>query len=160
VSGAPGGRTEFGETSSAGSATLIANGSIGTGGTIRFRDDSTGGMASVDVRNNGTGTAGNLDISNHKAPGVTIGSLKGNGNVFLGSRNLTIGSVNLGTTFSGVMQDGGTGGGTGGSLMKIGAGALSLSNANTYTGSTTISKGALVVKNSTGSATGPGAVQI
>src|SRR5262249_41881926 len=52
VSGAPGGRTEFSEFSDAGSATLIANGNIGAGGTIRFRDDSTGGTASVDVRNN------------------------------------------------------------------------------------------------------------
>jgi autotransporter-associated beta strand protein len=160
VSGAPGGRVDFYETSSAGNATLIANGGTGSGGTIQFRDDSTGGMASVDLRNNGSGTAGNLDISNRHAPGVTIGSLTGGGNVFLGSRDLTIGSNNHSTTFSGVLQDGGTGGGTGGSLIKIGTGALTLSNPNTYTGNTTISKGSLVVKNTTGSATGPGAVQV
>ena len=47
-----------------------------------------------------------LDISRHAAPGVSIGSLAGSGNVFLGARNLTVGSSSLSTTFSGVMQDG------------------------------------------------------
>ena len=71
VVGAFGGSTQFANTSTAGSATLIANGGTGAGGSIFFFDDSIGGTASVDVRNNGTGTAGNLDISAHNAPAPT-----------------------------------------------------------------------------------------
>src|SRR5437588_12398184 len=42
----------------------------------------------------------------------------------------------------------------------MGPGTLTLSHANTYAGATTIRRGALVVKNTTGSATGPGAVHV
>jgi hypothetical protein len=160
VTGAGGGVMQFSSTSTAGNAALIANGGNGNGGSIQFYNDSTGGTASVEVFNNGTGTPGNLDISFHNAPGVTIGSLEGSGNVFLGAHNLTVGSSNLSKTFSGVIQDGGLGGGTGGSLTKIGKANLTLTAANTYTGGSTISQGTLVVKNRTGSATGPGTVQV
>jgi len=153
---------EFFETSTAGNATLIANGGLGTGGFILFLNDSTGGTARVEVFGNGTGdsTNGNLDISSHNLPGMAIGSIEGNGAIFLGANKLTVGSNKLSTTFSGVMQDGGLGGGTGGSLTKTGKGKLSLTNANTYTGGTTIKAGSLLVKNKTGSATGTGAVQV
>ena len=63
-----------------------------------------------------------LDISQHNAPGVTTGSIEGSGLVFLGGVNLTVGTNNLSTTFSGLMQDGGISGGTGGSLTKTGTG--------------------------------------
>jgi hypothetical protein len=43
-----------------------------------------------------------------------------------------VGSNNLSKTLSGVIQDGGFNGGTGGSLTKIGTGTLSLTNSNTY----------------------------
>src|SRR5205814_4800802 len=104
----------------------------------------------------------NLDISAHSAPGVTIGSLEGSGNAFLGANNLTVGSNNLSKTFSGVMQDGGIGGGTGGSLTKIGTGAFTLTGANTYTGGTTVNAGSLFVNNTGGglSGTGTGAVTV
>jgi autotransporter-associated beta strand protein len=61
---------------------------------------------------------------------------------------LTVGSNNLSTTFSGVIQDGGQNGGTGGSLTKIGTGTLVLSGANTYTGNTNINSGVLQVDGS------------
>jgi fibronectin-binding autotransporter adhesin len=157
VSGAFGGQTNFFDSAKAASATLIANGGVSgaTGGLIRFSGDSTGGTARVEVFGNG-----NLDISSHNAPGVTIGSVEGTGDVFLGARNLTVGSNNLSTSFSGVIQDGGLTNGTGGSLTKIGTGTLTLSGANTYTGGTTISGGTLVVNNSTGSGTGSGVVGV
>ena len=50
--------------------------------------------------------------------------------------------------------------GSGLSLLKIGAGALRLMGANTYSGGTTVSAGGLVVANSTGSGVGSGAVTI
>jgi autotransporter-associated beta strand protein len=64
-----------------------------------------------------------------------------------------VGSNNQNTIFSGVMQDGGHFGGTGGSLTKIGTGTLDLTGANTYTGNTNINGGVLKVSGSTTSNT-------
>ena len=141
-----GGSTTFQDSSSAGNATLIANGGTGggLGGTISFTGDSTGGTARVEVFGNG-----GLDISGHAAPGVTIGSIEGSGNVFLGGNNLTVGSNNLSTVFSGVIQDGGPSSGTGGSLTKVGTGTLTLGggNGNSYTGTTFVNEGTLTLLN-------------
>jgi autotransporter-associated beta strand protein len=157
ASGGIAGETLFQDTSDAGNAVLIANGGVGggDGGSIQFATASTGGTARVEVFGNG-----NLDISLHDAPGVTTGSIQGNGAVFLGAHKLTVGTNNLGTTFSGLIQDGGSGGGTGGSLTKAGNGKLTLTKSNTYTGGTTITKGTLLVTNRSGSATGTGSVQV
>jgi autotransporter-associated beta strand protein len=157
VSGAIGGSTRFFETSTAGNATVIAKGGLGGGGggLIQFFSDSMGGTARVEVFGNGR-----LDISSHNAPGVTTGSIEGNGAVFLGAVNLTVGSNDLSTTFSGRIRDGGIGGGSGGSLTKLGSGTLTLSKASTYTGGTTVNKGTLRVTNRTGSATGTDEVQV
>jgi autotransporter-associated beta strand protein/adhesin HecA-like repeat protein len=69
----------------------------------------------------------------------TIGSLAGAGSVILGSGTLTAGGDNSSTTFSGVI-----GPGTGG-LTKTGTGTLTLSRANTYTGSTVTNNGTLLL---------------
>jgi autotransporter-associated beta strand protein len=68
--------------------------------------------------------------------------------VFLGAGNLTVGNNNLGTTFSGVIQDDGQNGGTGGSLTRIGTGTFTLTGANTYTSDTNINRGVLQVDGS------------
>ncbi|PYK38330.1 MAG: hypothetical protein DME49_08480 [Verrucomicrobia bacterium] len=157
VSGAAGGTTIFHGDSRGANATLIANGGAngGTGGSIRFEDSSKGTAGQVKLFGDGS-----LDISAHAGQPVTIGSLEGDGEVFLGARTLTVGGNSLSTTFSGIIQDGGLGGGVGGSLSKIGTGTLRLTGGNTYTGGTTLTKGALIVKNKTGSATGTGPVQV
>jgi autotransporter-associated beta strand protein len=150
VSGALGGKTIFYETSTADSATLIANSGTGggEGGQIFFNERSTGGTSRVELFGNGS-----LDISAHAAPGVTIGSIEGDGTALLGANNLTVGSNNLSTNFSGVIQDGGQNGGTGGSLTKIGSGTLALTGANTYTGNTNVNGGVLQVDGSINSNT-------
>ena len=164
-----GGFLGFGDSSNAGSAILVAqgfsvlktselvsgfqgqtpDGCEGCGGGpafIFFSDSSQGGTAQIQLG----GTGNYLDISFHNAPGVTIGTIEGDGDVFLGANNLTVGSNNLSTTFSGVIQDGGVfgNGGTGGSLTKIGTGTLILTGANTYTGDTNVNRGVLQVDGS------------
>jgi len=72
---------------------------------------------------------------------MTIGSIEGDGTAVLGAHNLIVGSNELNTTFSGVIQGGG-------SLTKIGSGTLILSGANTYTGTTNVNRGMLQVDGS------------
>ena len=126
---------QFANTSTAGSASIFAS-----GGFISFEGSSQGGTAQINLQFFFT-SGSFLDISGHNAPGVTIGSLEGDETaaVFLGANNLAVGSNNLSTTFSGVIEDGGTGG----SLTKIGTGTLILSGANTYTGNTNVNRGVL-----------------
>jgi autotransporter-associated beta strand protein len=146
VSGAVGGKTVLKDASTADAATLIANGGTngGGGGAIFFEGKSTGGTPRIEVFGNGF-----LDISGHLGhAGLTIGSIEGDGNAFLGSNNLTVGSNGVSTVFSGVLQDGGESGGTGSSLTKIGSGTLTLSGINTYTGATIIKGGVLQVDGS------------
>ncbi len=145
---AGGGSVIFADMSSAGKAILSGNSGSngGIGGSFQFEADSTGGTAEI------VGS-GNLVIENHNPPGLTIGSLDGSGNVILGSNELGVGSNNLNTTFSGVIQGSG-------SLTKIGTGPLTLSGSNTYTGGTTVRRGRLVVNNTVGSGTGSGAVRV
>ena len=145
-----GGGLHFCDTSSAGTATLIANGGTnrGLGGVITFDGDSNGGTSRIEVFDNGT-----FDISAHNSPGVTIGSLEGSGSVLLGSNSLTTGSGHLKTAFTGVISGSG-------SLILNDSSTLTLQNANTYTGGTTIFLGGLIANNNQGSATGPGPVQV
>jgi autotransporter-associated beta strand protein len=130
---------------------------------------------SISIGDN-SGSAGTLTLK-----GVT---LNGVANTILaneGSKSLTLQpqigggtqamTVALGNPTTNVIQINGSGGiiisaaiqngsGVAGSLTKIGTGKLTVSNANIYTGGTILSKGALLVKNTTGSATGTGSVQV
>jgi fibronectin-binding autotransporter adhesin len=156
VNGAGNGDVEFVNTSTAGRGTFFAEAGIngGEGATVFFLDDSTGGSANITVSGDG-----NIDLSLHNPPGVTIGALQGDGVVFLGSTALTLNNrSNL--VFTGVLKDGGFGGGSHGKLVKSGRGQLDLSAASTYTGGTTVSAGTLLIDNNTGSGTGAGAVQV
>ena len=133
----------FVNTSTAGSAT-ITNGSL-----LQFFDTSTGGTARFI-----NGAGGTIDLSLLTSAGMTAGSIEGAGIISLGSKNLAVGGNNLSTTFSGVLQDGGIGGGTGGSLTKTGAGTLTLAGVNTYTGDTTVDAGTLLVNGSIATSSG------
>ena len=91
-----------------------------------------------------------FDFSNLTSAGTTAGSFEGAGRFELGAKTLTVGGNGLSSTVSGVIADGGTGGGTGGALVKTGTGSLTLSGTNTYTGGTTITGGGLYLGDSVG----------
>jgi autotransporter-associated beta strand protein len=110
-----------------------------------------GGTAEVEVQVNGlipTGTAltVNSGASVKFDADSTVGSLAGAGTVNLPGRTLTAGGDDTSTTFSGAVA------GSTGALTKAGAGTLTLSGSNTYTGMTTVNAGTLDV---TGSLVGP-----
>ena len=140
VGGEGPGLTVFAGDSAAMTATLIANSatSIDQAGRIIFRDNATGDMASVKVFGNGS-----LDISEHAALSVAIGSIEGDGYVFLGGKRLIVGGNDASTTLSGHIQDGGLQSDLGGSLVKTGTGTLVFADSNTYSGGTTIDSGTL-----------------
>ena len=137
-----------------GSATLIANAGHPAGGLIEFNALGQTGAARVEVFGNGT-----LDVS-YGVPQPSIGSLEGDGLVHLGNHNLQVGYNTLSTTFSGVIADGGLVHAVNGSLTKVGATQLTLTNANTYTGGTAINGGTLLVDNTKGSGLGSGTVKV
>jgi autotransporter-associated beta strand protein len=83
----------------------------------------------------------------------TLASISGAGSYNLGANTLTAGGDNSSTAVSGVLS------GTDGSLVKTGAGTLTLSSNNTHTGGITISAGTLQIgAGSTAGSLGSGAV--
>ena len=107
------GRTNFFQGSTAGNATITTN----DGGVTSFFGESTGGNAAfitnaggiVDISGLGTFPDGGESA---RATGMTAGSIAGAGTYFLGSKQLTVGSNNLSTTVSGIIEDGGSAGGS------------------------------------------------
>ena len=119
----------------------------GQGAFLYFDGSSTGDHATVKVYGNG-----NMQMA-IDGTSLTIGSLEGDGIVFLSDKELTVGNNGQSTTFSGIIQDSG-------SLVKIKKGKFVLANANTYAGGTTVKGGSLFANNSNGSATGTGFVKV
>ncbi|WP_048645304.1 autotransporter domain-containing protein [Nitratireductor soli] len=159
-------RLVFGHSSTADNATITNN------SFLQFSDTSTAGNAAI--TNN---AAGLVDFSHTTGPAsdgqISAGSIAGAGDIYLGSRTLTVGGNGQSTEVSGAISDCGPTGtecwtpGVGGSLVKVGTGTLTLSGVNTYTGSTSVNAGTLdvagslvsaVTVNSGGTLTGIGTI--
>ena len=141
-----GGETQFLNTSTAGTATITTN----EEGVTTFSNLSTGDQARFI-----TNAGGIFDISFLTSVGMTAGSIEGAGAYRLGSKALTVGLNNLSTEVSGTIIDGGFGGGAGGALIKVGAGTLTLTGPNTYSGGTSFGGGILAANGDANLGTGP-----
>jgi autotransporter-associated beta strand protein len=130
---------------------VLTNASTYTGGTKInagvLRLENAGALPTVgtvvvdgelDISDAGTGIAGTGNR--------TIGGLGGaaSGIVSMGAHMLTVDQVDT-STFSGRLLDGGFAGGEGARFVKAGGGALTLGGVNSYTGSTTVSGGSLIL---------------
>jgi autotransporter-associated beta strand protein len=135
----------FIDTSTAGSAYIHTYAK----GTVLFEGFSNPGAALLV-----TDAGGSVDFSLSAGPAgdhhLTIGAIGGAGTYRLGSDTLTVGGLTgenphpVPTTVRGAIDDGGAGGGSGASLVKVGPGLLKLRQAhNTYSGGTTLEHGTL-----------------
>jgi len=129
----------FRGASTAGNATIITN----AGGLTGFVDSATGGNARFI-----TLAGGAFDMSSLSTGRMTAGSIEGAGTFSLGPNQLIVGSNNLSTTVGGVTT------GTGGSLVKVGSGTLTLAGTNSYTGATVVAGGTLSVTGDISSSSG------
>jgi autotransporter-associated beta strand protein len=158
-----------------GNALTLAGPLSGPGGLIV----AGSGTLTLAVSNNYTGTTlvsnGTLLLSNSNAlsgstfdtsgsgalslyqgiGGFAFGGLQGSGSLALTDASLvdvalTVGGNGANTTFSGTLSDSSSGG----SLIKSGTGALTLSGTNTYLGGTIVAEGTLIVSNNEGLADG------
>ena len=106
--------------------TILTIGSV-DGGTVFHRESGQIDPSVAVVMQN----IGSWNLNNYNE---SIKSLAGTGSILLGSGTLTIGGA-TDTNYSGSIE------GTGGMLIKNGAGTLTLSGTNTYTGSTAVNNG-------------------
>jgi autotransporter-associated beta strand protein len=136
----------FSGFSNAGTATIATN----AGSSINFTGASNGAFGRFIVNSGGM-----MDISGLTTEGMTSGSIEGAGEIFLGSKVLVTGLNNLSTQVSGVIGDGGAAGGTGGELVKVGSGTLTLLGTNTYSGGTAFDGGIVAVERDANLGTGP-----
>ena len=104
-------------------ATNVNAGTLATGGADRIHNNSI-----ITVASGATLALGGNE---------TVGNINGAGSYSIGSYTLTTGGLNGASSVSGVIS------GIGGSLVKVGTGALTLTGNNTFDGGTTITAGIL-----------------
>jgi autotransporter-associated beta strand protein len=126
------GNAVFRNTASAGSAVIL----VGNGATLAFQDSASGGTGRLFAVAGGT-----IDFS-ALAGGTSVGSIEGQGSYLLGSNTVVVGLNDRSVVLDGVISGSGT-------LIKQGAGILTLTGANTLTGPIDVMSGGLLVNGST-----------
>ncbi len=125
----------------------------GVSGTVAVAAGATLRFSASSLNNGGTSTTFDLTggITTRNNGTLTLGALQGSGNISMGGLGLNnqpltvvVGGKGLNTTYSGVMSDADAVNGKILRLTKVGAGTLTLTGSNTYTGPTTVSAGGLV----------------
>jgi len=109
-----------------------------------------------------------VDLADGSFGTFRMGELAGTGGVVrggwtpAGNTTFEVGALNTDSKFGGFLLDNVNGAAGLTALNKVGSGTLelTLSSGNTYSAGTTVSQGALLAANSTGSATGTGAVTV
>jgi autotransporter-associated beta strand protein len=157
-----GGLTELGPGATTLSAANTYTGlTTVTGGTINATNNASLGNTTAAttglLMNPASGTATVNFTSSNPNIGSLASSGAGTSSIVLGSINgttatattLSVGFNNAAsTTFAGLISDlSGTNAAAKGNLTKVGLGSLTLTNANTYTGTTSLNGGTLVVGN-------------
>jgi autotransporter-associated beta strand protein len=124
------------------------------GGTV-IGSATNGGIVQVNTNTSLGAVAGAATINNGTLE--ALNDIQTSRNFKLGNANSTI-QVDASATYriDGTISDGGSAG----TLNKTGAGTLNLTNANGYTGNTSVNAGTLRANNSSGSATGTGTVNV
>ncbi len=123
----PGGLTLASSLNTYSGNTRIAGGALTVGNSLALQNTMVD-MNSAD--------AGSLNFDSLSA--ATLGGLMGTRGINLGNAMVSVGALNLSSTYSGSLS------GVGG-LTKIGSGVLALSGSSFYTGNTVVSSGTLVL---------------
>ena len=147
-----------GTTISVGTLEFAKTNSMPSSGTVSVSSSATlavnaGGTNEWTNGTSGNGTLGGL-ISGTGGQGSPVSWSSGS---ILGIDTTNASGGNF--SYGGVIGSFNTGGNSVG-LTKLGTNTLTLTGANTYTGGTTVSAGTLLANNTTGSATGSGAVMV
>jgi len=175
--------TYLGNTTLNGGTLVLGNDSALSSGTLTLSSSSTSVLQASSARalannivwgGNGTISGGNAftfngSFTSSGAAGRTMtvsntGGLTIGGNVFLAPDNSAAGGLTINGTsavkINGVIANNSGLNTNAKNLTYSGSNTLTLTNANTYTGTTTVSGGTLLANNTTGSATGSGPVTV
>lgn len=124
-----------------------------SGGTFRFYGSTGSADTTFDLGN------GTVTLNNRNGVTVTLGALTGGGGTFLSGAGAVnapstyiIGGKNLDTTFAGTVMDANSSRIT--HITKVGTGAWKLTGANSYSGTTTVNLGTLLVDGNQSAAVG------
>jgi autotransporter-associated beta strand protein len=163
IADATAGSTGLTYTGTAGGVTTLSGNNTFTGNT-RINSGNLTLASNLALQNSAVDTAGAGAITLSGITAPTLGGLIGSKDLASvitsgasGVTSLTLNPSAGSVTYSGVIANLGSGAM---SIEKTGAGKQILTAANTYTGTTTVSVGTLLVNNTTGNGTGTGSLSV